>query len=87
MHADDGNALLAKLLLPVPVTRVVVNAVDSAERPEVHNNDLAFEVFPGERLAVDPFFDAFEGGGVDFHCGWLFTVNGGVRELEREDES
>jgi hypothetical protein len=78
MHADDGNALLAKLLLPIPVTRVVVNAVDSAKGPEVHDDDLALEVFPRERFAVNPFFDAFEGGGVDFHFDRLLSVNRGV---------
>jgi hypothetical protein len=87
MHADNRDALLAELLLPIPVTRVVVNAIDSAKRPEMQDDHLSFEVFPGKWLAVNPFFDAFESRGIDFHLDGLLAVSGGVYELEGEDES
>src|SRR5262249_2839613 len=45
------------LLMPAPVPGVVVNAVNSAEGPEVQGNNPATQALQGERFRVDPGFD------------------------------
>src|SRR5262249_22898864 len=41
VNTDDRHTLATKLLLPTLVPRVIVDAVDSAKRPEVQDDDVA----------------------------------------------
>src|SRR5262249_22256872 len=41
VDTDNGHALVRVLLLPRLVGRVIVDAIDAAERPEMHDRDLA----------------------------------------------
>lgn len=75
VNADDREALLTKLFLPTLVPRVIVDAVDSAECPEMECDDLPAEL--GER----------EGGRIDpgFHVAQLGSQGGQHRHLRQID--
>src|SRR5256885_17059518 len=65
VHADDGE-LLAPLALELPQLRKDVQAVDSAEGPEVEQDQLAVQVAEGERApGVEPVGVGREIGCVD----------------------
>src|SRR3989442_11124709 len=65
VHTDDGE-LLAPLALELPQLRKDVQAVDSAEGPEVEQDQLAVQVAEGERApGVEPVGVGREIGCVD----------------------
>jgi hypothetical protein len=67
MHADERDAFLGELLVPALVPRIVVDAVDSAEGPEVKDDHLTLEVAELDGLGVDPVRDPCQFRGRNFH--------------------
>src|SRR5205814_1030648 len=65
VDANDEQVLIGEVLVPARVPRVIADAVDSAERPEVEDDDFALLFFEEQELAVDPGVDAAEFGGGD----------------------
>jgi hypothetical protein len=54
MDADDGEAVLAVLLVPRASVGSGADPVDAGERPEVDDDDVSAEVGRGHRLRVEP---------------------------------
>jgi hypothetical protein len=62
VNADDRETLLIELFLPALVPRVVMDAVNSAERPEMERDDLPAKLGECERGGIDPDFDVAQLG-------------------------
>ena len=67
VDADDRDVFVREFLMPARVPRVIADAVNSAERPEMHDDNIAFEILPGQGFAVDPLLDPFQFGYTDLH--------------------
>lgn len=57
MDAEDRQSFVREALMPTPVPGVIVDAVDSAEGPEVQSDDASPQPGQTERSRVDPGVD------------------------------
>ena len=60
MDANDRDPLVGKVLVPARVPRVVADAIDSAEGPEMQRDHLTTQILELKRFGVHPFVYVFE---------------------------
>src|SRR5262249_42647333 len=89
VYTNDQEVLLVLVpVLPVPVMRIVVDAVDAAVGPEVHDYHLSLLVRELEGSRVDPVRHPGELGGrcrVGLDRGWQVRFGPLLESTTRDD--